>query len=323
MEKCARDICFAPDSSCDMEFTDRNKCPIWQGTTKTAEAAAEEPSDETPLPWTGSALGLPGLGFVSGRAKPIVIGVVGPQNAGKTTLLAALYLLLGRGLADPEGRLFAGSYTLLGWEAVASAMRWAPGQAPRFPAHTTSRGGRAPGLLHLTFRPEGGGRRVDYLFTDAPGEWFQKWALNADTKEGVEARWVSDNADAFLVIADREALSGEEMGSARGSMQFIAKRLGAELRDRPVALVWTKADVEIADAMATAVRTAVMNAMPDAVEHSVSVVAPEGTDPMLNSGTGLVELLEWAVDVRRPGLDLPPPTSKSDDPLFIYGRRGS
>lgn len=319
--KCMREICFAPDASCDLGFTNLSKCPNWQGTTDTAEAATDDVSGEVLLPWSGSALGLPGLGFVAGRAKPIVIGVVGPQNAGKTTLLAAVYLLLGRGLADPTGRLFAGSFSLLGWESVAGAMRWAPGQPPRFPAHTTSRGGRAPGLLHLTFRPEGGGHPVDYLFTDAPGEWFQKWALNAASPEGVGARWVSDYADAFLVVADREALSGREMGSARGSLQFIAKRLGAELRERPVALVWTKADVDLPEEMETAVRTAVISAMPDAVEHSVSVVGKEGTDPMLNKGTGVVELLQWAVDVRRSGVKLPPPESASDDPLFLYGSR--
>ena len=224
-------------------------------------------------------------------------------------------------MADPTGRLFAGSYTLLGWEAVAAAMRWAPGQPPRFPAHTTSRGGRAPGLLHLTFRPEGGGRAVDYLFTDAPGEWFQKWALNAASPEGIGARWVSDYADAFLVVADREALSGGEMGSARGSLQLIAKRLGAERRGRPVALVWAKADVTVPEEMERAVRTAITSAMPDAVEHSVSVVGDEGTDPLLNKGTGLVELLEWAVNVRRAGVSMPQPTSTSHDPLFIYGSR--
>ena len=42
-------------------------------------------------------MGLVDLGFVTGRGKPIVVGIVGSQNAGKTTLLAAWYLLLGRG----------------------------------------------------------------------------------------------------------------------------------------------------------------------------------------------------------------------------------
>lgn len=322
MEKCSHATCFVPDTGCDLGHTDLAKCPIWHG-TKVSDAARDDTSGEMLMPWSGSAFGIADLGFVSGRGKPIVIGVVGPQNAGKTTLLAAWYLLLGRGLARTEDWLFAGSYSLSGWEAVAGSMRWAPGQLPRFPAHTTSGGGRAPGLLHMTFRDKKSNRPVDYLFTDAPGEWFQRWAINADSDEGAGARWVSDNADAFIIVADREALAGESMGAARGALQRIAVRLGAERDGRPVALVWTKSDVDILPEMEEAVRSAVTGAMPDAIEHSVSVVGmPEG-DPLQNKGAGLVELLHWAIGVRRPGVRLPPPASTSYDPLFIYGRRNS
>lgn len=320
MAKCARETCFVPDTGCDLGHTDLSKCSTWHGAMQ-GNKQAEDLSGEALLPWSGSAFGLADLGFVSGRARPIVIGVVGPQNAGKTTLLASWYLLLGRGLAELGGRKFAGSYTLSGWEAVAGALRWAPGQPPRFPPHTTSRGGRAPGLLHLTLKNPESGRPVDFLFTDAPGEWFQKWALNTNSAEGVGARWVSDHADVFLVVADREALGGESMGSARSSLQLIAKRLGSELRGRPVALVWTKADVEIETDMEEAVRKAVTDAIPDAVEHSVSVVAAPDDDPMRNKGVGLVELMRWVAEVRRPTIKLPAPEASSNDPLFIYGTR--
>lgn len=320
MNKCTRETCFVPDTGCDLGHAVLSKCPVWCGTAR-ADAPTDDLSDEVLLPWSGSALGLADLGFVSGRARPLVIGVVGAQNAGKTTLLGAWYLLLGRGLADLGDRRFAGSYSLSGWEAVAGAMRWPPGHAPRFPPHTTSRGGRAPGMLHIALRDEDHGRLVDYLFTDAPGEWFQKWAVNTDSQEGVGARWISDYADAFLVVADREALSGEAMGSARGSLQLLARRLSSELRERPVALVWTKADVEIAPAMDTAVRKAVFDVMPNAAEFSVSVVSESEGDPAVNKGTGLVDLLRWAVDVRRPTVHLPSPTAASKDLLFVYGSR--
>jgi hypothetical protein len=320
MDQCPLETCFVPDTGCDLGHTNLSKCPNWHG-TKGAEETEEDLTDEMLMPWSGSAFGLADLGFVSGRGKPIVIGVVGPQNAGKTTLLAAWYLLLGRGLATAGGRLFAGSYTLTGWEAVAGAMRWAPGQSPRFPAHTSSRSGRAPGLLHLTFRDENGGRPVDYLFTDAPGEWFQRWAINTDSEDGAGARWVSDFSDAFIVVADCEALSGEAMGAARGSLQRIAKRLGAERGQRPVALAWTKSDVDITPEMEEAVRSSVTDAIHDVVEHQVSVLGPPDTDPCLNMGSGLVELLEWAIGVTRPGITLPPPAATSNDPLFIFGSR--
>lgn len=315
---CSRYTCFAPETTCDLGFLDRSKCSVWKGRDEVLGAQGEAASDELLLPWSGSALGLADLGFVAGRRKPLVVGIAGPQNAGKTTLLAAWYLLVGRGLADSEKRRFAGSYSLAGWEAVASALRWAPGQPPSFPPHTSSRGGRAPGLLHLAFRDAESQAR-DYLFTDAPGEWFQKWAVNRDALQGEGARWVAEHADVFLLIADREALSGSHMGSARGSLQLLARRLAAERAARKVALVWTKSDVSVTPEIETAVREAVLGLMPDAAEFSVSIVPSVGGKS--DKGQGLIELLDWTLEVRHKRLSLPPVIATSADPLFMFGAR--
>jgi hypothetical protein len=249
----------------------------------------------------------------------LVVGIAGPQNAGKTTLLAAWYLLIGRGLAGIDKRLFAGSYSLAGWEAVASALRWAP-HPPGFPPHTTSHGGRAPGLLHLAFRNADGEAR-GYLFSDAPGEWFQKWAVNRESADGKGARWVAEHADVFLLVADCEALSGPNMGSARGSIQLLARRLATERAGRPVALVWTKSDVAVAPEMKNAVRQAVFGPMSDAVEFSVTVVPRSDDAP--DNGQGLLELLDWTLNVRRERVVLPPPRVASMDPLFMFGTKSS
>ncbi len=110
------------------------------------------------------------LNFVSGRVKPITVGIVGPESAGKTTILGSFYLLLGREALMTEDYVFSNSYTLMGWEAVAASMRWKPGpMSPRFPPHTPSGEARAPGTLHLAFRRKDGPLR-DLLFADAPGE---------------------------------------------------------------------------------------------------------------------------------------------------------
>ncbi|UEM24362.1 GTPase domain-containing protein (plasmid) [Skermanella mucosa] len=294
---------------------DIKQCPCW---TAPEEAQAEEhdvTTDGIVLPWSGSALGLVDLGFVAGGAKPLVVGIAGPQAAGKTTLLAAWYLLLGRGQATTGSRRFAGSYSIAGWEAIAGSLRWSPGQAAAFPPHTTSRGGRVPGLLHLAFR-EADGRLRAYLLADAPGEWFQKWAVNRDAPDGEGARWVADHADVFLLVADREALSGPTMGTARGAFQNLARRLGTECRERPVALVWTKADVEIAPEMEKAVRDTVMATIPDATEFFVSVISGPGGPTDI--GRGLVELFDWMLSARRAPAALLPPDDKSD-PLFVLG----
>jgi len=320
MSACSRASCFAPESTCDLGFLNTSKCPAWNVTEEARAVQGGATIDELGLPWSGSALGLVDLGFVAGPVKPLVVAIVGPENAGKTTLLAAWYLLIGRGLLAADRRRFAGSYSLAGWEAVARALRWAPGQLPRFPPHTTSRGGRAPGLLHLAFRNADANPRA-YLFTDAPGEWFQKWALNRGAVDAEGARWVTEHADLFLLIADREALSGSNMGSARGSLQVLASRLAAERRRRPVALVWTKSDLEVPPPLESAVRDAVFCAMPDAAEFSVSVMPP--SDVASDKGQGLVELLDWTLSVHRQRVVLPPLESTSSDPLFVFGASGS
>lgn len=320
MHECTRQACFAPDTGCDLGYLDLSKCSAWSG--RTAPHAIDlEPGDEVLLPWSGSALGLADLGFVAGRARPMVVGIAGPQNAGKTTLLGAWYLLLGRGAVGLEDRQFAGSFSLTGWEAVAGSLRWNPGQPPSFPPHTTSRSGRAPGLLHLSFWDAKQALATDYLMTDAPGEWFQRWSVNRDSAEGVGARWISAYADVLLLVADREALSGENMGSARGSLQLLARRVAAERRGRPVALVWTKSDIEITDQIEQSVREAVRGTMPDAAEFSVSVVSSGPGEHEV--GVGLVELLDWILAIRRPCVELPPPSMTSNDPLFMYGVRSS
>jgi hypothetical protein len=321
MSACTRKTCFAPDSSCDLGHLNRADCLSWKGSQdERATPSDQGEADEVLFPWSGSALGLVDIGFVAGRAKPLVVGIAGPQNAGKSTLLAAWYLLICQGHAKAVRRSFAGSYSLAGWEAVASALRWAPGQRPGFPPHTTSRGSRAPGLLHFTFRDTDGLAR-DYLFTDAPGEWFQKWAINRNAIEGEGARWVSEHADVLLLIADCEALSGTNKGSARGALQLLAQRIAAERGARPLALVWTKSDVAISPEMEASIRDTVLGLMPDAAQFSVSILP--GSDNPSDKGRGFLELLDWTLSVRRERVNLPLTRVTNSDPLFLFGGRHS
>ena len=231
MEKCPRETCFWPEVGCALGYPDQTRCPSWKA-DRPSDQEAQQSSDAMVMPWSGNALGLADLSFVAGCGKPYVLAIIGPENAGKTTILAAWYLLLGRGFHPIKGFGFSGSYSLLGWESIASFLRWLPGPIePTFPPHTTTGSRRMPGLLHLAFT-RGDGRRRDYVMTDAPGLWFRKWSIQRDTPEAEGARWVAEHADAFLLIADCEALSGTAMGKARGNIQMLARRLGAERRGR-------------------------------------------------------------------------------------------
>ena len=318
MAECPQETCFLSDGAgCGLGYLDPSLCPA----LKTAPAAKQndqESPETVAMPWSGSVLGLTDLGFVAGRSKPIVLAVMGPHNAGKTTLLGACYLLLGRGHRPNDELRFSASCSLTGWENVASPLRWKPGSVPpAFPPHTTSTTARNPGLLHLAFRHDQD-HRTDYVITDAPGEWFRKWAVERDAPDAEGARWAAEHSDAFVLVADREALAGPQMGAARSGIQLLARRLADELRGRPVALVWTKSDVSISDEMEQAVRSAVLNLMPNTPEFTVTIM--RNLDETENV-QGFLDLLCWILNIRRPTVRLREPTSKHFDPLFKFGTR--
>ncbi len=316
MDRCSQPNCFADDNTtCTLGHLRLDMCPEWNRASK-GKVAVSPNSDQMLLPWSGLAMGESDLNFVSGKVKPITVGIVGPESAGKTTLLGAFYLLLGQGALTTDANLFSNSYTLAGWEAVATYLRWKPGQLPSFPPHTPSGAARAPGMLHLGFRREDGSLR-DFLFADAPGEWFQKWAINEHASDAEGARWIARHADVTLLIADRQALAGPKMGIARGDFQLLAQRTVAKVRGRHLALVWTKGDVEVAAAMEAQVRKAVASHSSSVPEFTVSVSACGEVD----AAEGFRELFEWVLCTKRAGVDLPITEVRGHDPLFRFGRR--
>ncbi|WP_322063664.1 TRAFAC clade GTPase domain-containing protein [Burkholderia cenocepacia] len=315
MDRCPQPNCFADDNTtCTLGHIRLDMCPEWKRVSNGAVDTSTD-SDQLLLPWSGLAMGQSDLNFVSGNVKPITVGIVGPESAGKTTILGAFYLLLGRGALTTDANSFSNSYTLAGWEAVATCLRWKPGQPPSFPPHTPSGATRAPGMLHLSFRREDGTLR-DLLFADAPGEWFQKWAINEQAVDAEGARWIARHADVTLLIADRQALAGPQMGSARNDFQLLAQRAVAEARGRRLALVWTKGDVEVATAMEAQIRNAVASASASIPEFTVSVY-PRGE---VDAAEGFRKLFNWILCTKRAGLELPTTDAAGHDPLFRFGR---
>ena len=316
MDRCPLPNCFADDNTtCTLGHIRLDLCPEWKRVSK-GEVVAPPDSDQMLLPWSGLAMGESDLNFVSGKIKPITVGIVGPESAGKTTILGAFYLLLGRGALTDDANTFSNSYTLAGWEAVAACLRWKPGQPPCFPPHTPSGAARAPGMLHLCFRRDNGALR-DLLFADAPGEWFQKWSINEQAADAEGARWIARHADVTLLIADRQALSGPKMGAARNDFQLLAQRAVAEARGRRLALVWTKGDVDVAPAMEAQIRKAVASVSSSVPEFTVSV-HPRGE---VDAAEGFRKLFGWILCTKRAGVDLPTTEAFGHDPLFRFGRR--
>ena len=290
--------CWAPEMSCAIGESSVQDCPNWKA-GQTAEGAQVKTANLTfdtasvKFPWTGNVMGSADLCFLTGAFSARLLAIVGPSDAGKTSLLAAFYLLLARGV-NADGVSFSGSLTLEGWENIAGNLRWTTPNGPSFPAHTSSGVGRHPGLLHLALRLPTG--RCDLLAADAPGEWFSNWAVSRDSNLAEGARWLAAHADVILVIADSQALSGEQRGVARKSLTDLFRRVGTEARRRPIALVWTKCDVKAPAEFERSVKEAAARSMGEHAEFRVSM-HPAKDAAQRNQGQGILELLYWIVSV--------------------------
>lgn len=312
--KCPHKDCWAPEIACNFG-DDLARCEYYKGL---AEAEGEQTTSEDAflLPWSGNSLGTVDLQFVAGRSRPTLIGIVGAEAAGKTTLLITLYLLLSQG-RRLSGRRFAGSYTLGGWENLAHYLRWKPNQVPTFPLHTPFNAGRTPGLLHLAFRRNDGALE-DVLLTDAPGELFTRWAVDKTATELDSARWIARHADAFLFLIDSKSLAGPRRGEARTNTLALAERLGSEIGRRPVAVVWAKSDVEVKESIKTALVNSFDRVFSLHREFYISVEGKGGTTKVTEHS--FLELLSWSLTTPRNAqedrLVLPP--QGTDDAMFAY-----
>lgn len=263
------------------------------------------------IPWSSNVLGQRDLSLLSRVRHPFIIGVVGEYNAGKTTFLGALYLLLRQGKSIGDFA-FGGSYTLLGWERIATFLKLSNRKKLSFPPHTSSNMARVPGLLHLRLINKYG-HYQDVLFTDAPGEWFREWAKVANSETSKGARWIDASSDAFLLMADSKAFI-DNVGSTRRSLLSIVNRMSNTHQMRPTALIWTKADEDIKPKIKEGITHKVITKLPNAVNYDVSVINHKNdkyTDNILLSINQL--LLDWQGQKN----ELSPIEVKKEDDFFF------
>lgn len=269
--RCGNPNCFAHEGEgCALGEIPHTACARWRGQDAPEAAAPATETSHVSVPWSGSALGLADLAHLTPRGRHILIGVLGAHDAGKTTLLTGAYLQLLRGQRIGEFH-FAGSRTLGAWESLAAHTRFDdPIKGSAFPPHTPRGTQRVPGLLHLALRNQQDEHR-DVFFTDAPGEWFTRWAINKQAPEAEGARWTAQHADAFMVFADCERLSGSQCGNARRETRQLIERLSNSALREPVLLIWAKSDCLPDEAVQSAVRTTLNQRIPHAREFSTSV----------------------------------------------------
>lgn len=235
---CHADYCYVAEgqTGCRDGHIPISACPNVDLDVKTPDT----PIPGEAMPWYGVSFGEADAETVTATGRPRVVALVGLPNAGKTTALAAYWILLRRG-QELAGMRFAGSYTLLGWHAVARCLGWPPEGSRSFPPHTTATGNREPALLHVAMKQ--GDTVTDILFTDVPGEWFRDWAFDRDAVPG--ANWIAHHADVFVLLSDSDALRGPERGSARMQYLTLAGRVEQAAAGRPVLPVRAKADLEV------------------------------------------------------------------------------
>ncbi len=308
--------CFPVDGGCEAGEPQVTACSHFHAQSQARENPPSKTNinDFASVYWTGSAFGGTDVAKLAARGRLVVIAIVGASGVGKTNALATLYLQLLNG-ERLEGYRFAGSLTLGGWEALADPMRWGPGGVtPNFPDHTPRGAARQPGLLHLALRDCNDQLR-DVVFADAPGEWFERWAVDQahDSAEG--ARWLERHADAVAIFLDSAKLANpEERGSARHQSQQLLTRIGAAYKTRPRAAIWAKHDCFEENLAVAAVRSSLETS---GISQQFETVAANASEPI----RGVLELFVWLIDRALEGVSAVEPSLPRSDAAF-FGFRG-
>lgn len=235
--KCNLAECPAPDAACHLGKDNCAQCENFvQENAEKREKKERAPSQKKAnAGWSGLAFTPDDLGIVSSRTSPILFGILGKADAGKTTFLAMLYTLLLSGRTFKHYK-FSGSKTTLGWDELYHRLKLKKGGVP-FPQPTPVSSNR---LYHFALRNEEQ-QLKDILFADASGEVFSLWSVNRNDENAGNARWIHDNSDAFLLFIDCESLAVDK-NAAKKEILLIAYQLTHDLKNRPVIGVWSKAD---------------------------------------------------------------------------------
>lgn len=241
-KKCPKDGCSAPQGMClTLMSNEHLKCENWVGehsiTLATDVTKSKEKVKSNGLPWTGEALQPEDIHIISERSAPLIIGMVGTADAGKTSYLGMLYTLLFNGKKIKDWS-FSASITLAAWETLAQYLKIKHDGSIEFPIPTPSHP-EFYSLYHLALKNESQFR--DILFADSSGEVFTTWSEDVHDAGAENARWIYEKSTAFIFMVDSEALI-EKRGQAKSEIVQMAEQLAANLCDRPVTILWTKSD---------------------------------------------------------------------------------
>lgn len=317
-EKCTKNDCPAPRGMClEQGSHEHPKCKYWGGASENNEPLTNKTGVKkaTSLPWTGEAFQPEDIEIVSQRSYPLIVGMVGCADAGKTSYLGMLYTLLFNGKKLSNWN-FAGSYTLAAWETLAQCLKIKSNGGIKF-APPTPANPDYYSLFHLALKK--GGLFRDVLFADSSGEVFTLWSEDTQDVNAENARWIYENSSAFIFMVDSVALI-EKRGEAKGEIVQIAEQLAANLNGRPVAIVWSKAD-KIKD-----IPTIIKNSLEEDIsiifkdQHVFEVTNFSKSDTDVLCHKNNIDVIEYILDklIKPNKATLEPVVNDSDDLFFQY-----
>lgn len=314
--KCNIQDCAAPEVACHMRNDDYKTCPNFIAETIEKKAAKDKTSSEirqSNLNWTGQAFSIKELPLVSSRTSPVLIGILGKADAGKTSFLAMLYTLLLRGKSLKEFD-FAGTKTILGWDELHHHLKLKQGSVP-FPAPTPASSNR---LYHFALRNRSE-QLKDILFSDASGEVFSLWSVNREDEQAENARWIYANSNGFMLFIDCQALI-EGQNLAKREIMRIAKQLSHDLKGRPVIAVWSKSDKknEILPTIIDSLKAELSALFTNYNEIDISNFLEPGPDELVHENN--LSAVNWLLEkiIIPSNADLTPDTTTSEDLLINY-----
>lgn len=318
--KCSNKDCEAPKSLCKEHLSPNfQECEFWRESSEET-IADKAKGNETNIPWSGLELVPENINVISHRSSPLMIGLIGSANAGKTSYIGMLYTLLFNGKEFAHWK-FAGSYTLIGWETQAKGLQIAKNGKVPFPK-TTPAHPDYYSIYHLALKKDK--ILYDVLFADSSGEVFTKWSNNTDNEEAENAKWIYQNSNGFIFFIDAEALINEK-GRARKIISQLAGQVSAALENRTVIVVWSKAEriAEIHPTIKSSVEDIISSNFPDAPVFLISNFSTDEDDEYcnVNNLAAAEAALDRITNIKK--ITIHPNMPETSDFFFNYYRNGN
>ena len=269
------------------------------------------PEEQAPVSsWSGIALhpgvelGIDDMSALMSEEPSQLIAILGPQNAGKTLYLVALYLICACGQSQDFGYEFAGSLTLPGFEDRArNSRRWQFDQMPtKMTAHTRVTDSRGPGFMHLDLFNTNTSSFRRLFLSDLPGEWTTQLIDDVQVSERFT---FLNRADVVCLMVEAASLVGPSRHSEVEKQRMLIDRIKAITppKGRKLAILASKGDVlkleqppalqEIADYAEQA-----------GFEARAMTIASVSSQQEIDSGAGIFESLAWMLaPARRSNVD--------------------